>query len=269
MKYLQMRDLKREENSFIMLDFKQAPSDILQEYISQMYSRKPIYNNYYGISLSDVDYYKTENTLIIRKSYESFFRIYILSTDKNDLVIILRQIATASAINIPSRTGIGIWKEVLDKSGFTEIGVYSRFYNTKIRKRGKFVENFAREEEFIAIRKLLYDHFSPITDRLPLDNELINMIRNKWVLVNRNEESGEVEGVLGYILEHNKCYLQFWIDLSGFGLLLLFNVYNMMVDNNIKFALLWVKDGNKIPYSVHQSMGALPDGLKDYTFVKK
>lgn len=247
--------------------YKQASPEIIQSYITLFYSKKLLFCNYYGTDLSDVDFIVSDNTLLLRKPYELFYRIYILSTNEDDLISILKEVDYNHAINIPSKKSIHSWEDVMLKANFHCLAVYNRFYYPSIESRGKFIEDYALINDLEKIYSILYANFSPITDRLPSKKELGTMILNKQIIVNR--KNNEVSGLFIFSFEKNKCYFNAWIDLNGNGLSLVFNAFNMLAERDINYAYLWVKEGNIVSSKTHEVLGAVPDGLKDYTFLKR
>ena len=92
------------------------------------------------------------------------------------------------------------------------------------------------------------------------------MINNKQVILTQNDHSPK--GFLIYSIEKEKCYLNAWLDHTGEGFLLLFDVFNIILNNKIKYSYFWVNSINIDVKRIHQLLGANFDGLKDYTFIK-
>ena len=127
---------------------------------------------------------------------------------------------------------------------------------------------FAANVYVECILKLIYNgEFSFYTDYLPTREEIVNMISNRQVVVNKCDN--KVLGVIIYTIEGRKCYLNLWMDYSGEGLFLLFDIYNIMVEKSLKYAYFWVNSTNKKVIKIHKLTGATPDGVSDYTFLKK
>jgi len=210
----------------------------------------------------------TDNSLFLSKDFGEFSRVYILSNDKDEIVNILSKLSPNSVINIPSRKGINDWSQVFDKSGYKQIALYHRYIYRKYPQRRSKKLEFAKESDHSQISNFLKKYFSPITGHLPSDEELLKLIINRNVLVNRGS-GHKVNGALCFSIENKKCYLAFWFDESGMGLSLLNNVFSICTENDIKTISFWVNDENVDVMKIHALFGALPDGMKDYVFNNK
>jgi hypothetical protein len=92
------------------------------------------------------------------------------------------------------------------------------------------------------------------------------LIEQKNVIINATGKT--IQGAFIFSIEGKKCYFRAWIDKSNHSLKLLFDVYNIMITKNLGYAYFWVNAKNKKVRSIHQLLGAKPDGLNDYTFIK-
>ena len=239
-------------------------------YISEMYSKKPLYSNYFNQMLSPDDYYsKTTHTLLISKAFTGFNRIYLLSDNIDDATKVLKTLKGINVLNIPSKGDISHWEKLMHQSDFELISIYERFYNTNIRKRDeKEAIIYAIPGQEKEIYNLFHESgfFSIYTDFLPSYEEIKKMIEQKNVIVNVVDK--QIQGAFVFLIEGLKCNFQAWIDMSNNRLKLLFDAYNIVVEKNLAYVYLWVNSENKKVKSIHRMMGAKPDGLKDYTFIK-
>jgi len=242
----------------------------VKEYISEMYSLKPLYSNYFNQTLTLDDYFcKTTHTLLIAKPFTGYNRIYVLSDDLEDAAKELNALKGTNVVNVPTKGDITHWEQLMQKAGFKLIGVYERFYNTKILPKeeiGTIV--YAEQAQEDEIYHLLYDSdfFSIYMDYLPSHEELKLSIEQGNVIINITDL--QIEGVLIFSIKNQKLYSQIWIDNSNKGLKLLFDLFNIMVSRNVNYMYFWVNSENKKVKSIHKFMGAKLDGLKDYTFIK-
>jgi hypothetical protein len=243
----------------------------VSEYIKQMYSVKPLYSNYFYQPLDLDDFYrKTAHTLLIIKPENAYNRIYILSDNAEDAIRELNLLNGISVINVPSKGNVKQWEQLMLQTGFKLIGVYERFYNVKIQP----IEEsepiiYAEVHQEKEIYDLFYNSgfFSLYTDYLPSHKELEQLIENKNVIVNVSDK--QIKGAFLFSIEKQKGYFRAWIDKSSNRLKLLFDAYTIMVSKNINYVYFWVNSENKKVRSIHQLLGAKPDGLKDYTFIKQ
>jgi len=242
----------------------------LKVYINQMYALKPVYSNYYNQPFTTNDYfYKTNETLIIIITNEGFNRVFVMSNNPQEAVNILKSLTGVNVINIPSKEDISMWTNLLASANYKQIGIYERYYNTKIRPSENDIATFALPDQCEEIYNLFYESgfFSPYTDYLPTRSELHEWIGQKKVIV--HELDGKIYGAFMFSIEGKKCYFRAWIDQSNNGLKLLFDVYNIMYKEGLNYAYFWVNSENKNVKAIHQLLGAKPDGLKDYTFIKQ
>lgn len=253
----------------IIFDSISSPS-LMSRVTTLKSSSQVSFANYYGMNDSDeCEYFQASHTILIRKKEQDFFRLYIVSTDDNELMQLVSQLdSNKYVLNLPSKGDVTEQKEFLIKAGFSFIGAYNRYYNNHIINRDCDEEEFADENDFEEVKQLLYDNFSFYTDHLPSENELQSMIRNHNVIVNRFDD-GKVGGFVIHTIEGKKAYINAWLDKTGNGLRLMFQTYNVIERQGIKYAYLWINAQNRNVIVLHKMMGAKPDGLADYSFIKQ
>lgn len=252
-----------------MIDFRTIKSKNVQKEISSvLFGKKILLSNFfYKVDTEVCDIFTGNNTVLIRVNEYDFYRTYVQSADLNELVDILKTLdKNKYVINIPSKKPIDDWKRVFDKAGFKNIGIYNRYYTTKLKYRKSGAGAFADPMDLTVVDNLLKGYFSLYTDYLPTKKQLQSMIENKQVLVSRNDNN-EIKGVLIYTLEGKKCYFNAWIDFSGNGLFLLYKGYNIAAEHGIGYVYFWVNSTNTDVINLHKMMGAVPDGLVDYTYI--
>ncbi len=253
-----------------MIEFTRIENNIILATIYPvLYGKKLILSNFYGVSDDDVyDVYLGTNSVIIRKHEYDFYRIYIQSANLEETKQILNKLEGGQyVINIPSKKPIPKWCELLENVGFRNIGVYNRYFNTKVKNRNSACGDYALKADIVAIDNIIKSNFSLYTDYLPSYKQLCDMVENKQVLVSRDED-GKVLGTLIYTIQGKKCYLNVWIDFSGKGLFLLYKAYNIAFEQGIQYVYFWVNSTNVDVIKLHLMMGAKPDGIVDYTFIK-
>jgi hypothetical protein len=234
--------------------------------ISRYFAIKPLYSNYFFQDLVDVETFATEQTFLVKKNDNSVSRIYYVSNDLDDLKSILKSLSEGCVVNIPSKTDISFVNELLLECGFYLNATYERFFYDNIQTDDFFSCQYADFSSIEWISEKLSQNFDAINDRLPSYSSLKIMIEQKKVLVNK--KNGEYFGFFIFSIEGKKCYLNCWYDESGDGFYLLFNVFALLLENGINYAYLWVNSLNRKAIKIHKILGAKPDGLKDYTFLK-
>ena len=192
-----------------------------------------LYNNYFGLALDEhVEVESAVNTLLIRKKEFDFYRLYVISRDEDELESMLSSLkGNVYVINIPSKTRITNWDNLLTRTGFSFLDVYSRYYNNNIKSFPSTIDTFAREEDLEDIASLLYNNFSIYTDHLPERDELLMMISNKQIITDYKD--GRVCGVLIFTIRGNKGYQNAWIDLGDNALALLFKVKSIFIEHRV------------------------------------
>ncbi|MCX6304755.1 MAG: hypothetical protein NT040_07295 [Bacteroidetes bacterium] len=247
--------------------FVQEEDAVLNHHISRIINLKPVLSNYFVKDLTGFEYFMTEKSIILRKKYDDFYRVYIITTDISEIEVILSDLDGKNAINIPAKGEIDAWNNLLSLCGYDLIGVYERYYNPNTEPGEGFTASFAGPDDFEKIKSMMYGYFNPMTDWLPTDDMLQKMIQNNQVIV--NVKHLELSGFFIYTFEGKKCYLNCWYDNSGDGLYLLYNVYALMKMKDIRYSYFWVNATNNYVTKIHTLLGSRPDGLKDYTFYKQ
>jgi hypothetical protein len=254
-----------------MNSFSYITSNEIKEIVSNFKdSHQILFSNYFGLKDGEnYEYLKADRSMIIRRKEHDFYRLFILSSDEAELMSMLDQLKDCTyVINIPTKKELGRWENIMEGSGFEFLAQYDRYYNKQIEYRESEIGTYAEEKDANAIMRLLYvDDFSIYTDYLPTEEELILMIRNRQVIVNKTDFG--VLGVLIFTIEGKKCYLNIWIDRTKNGLFLLFDAYNIMQEKGITLSYFWVKSTNKKIIKLHKLTGAIADGLSDYSYIKR
>lgn len=254
-----------------MSDFfqKVSAAEILKRRGELKHQGKLLFSNFFGL-YDDIHYEMAVSTqsLLVRHKEHDFYRLSAISIDLEDLQILLKELdGQTYVLNVPSKKDISEQIVFLEKCGFSLCGTYNRYYNKNIVRRECQDAEFANREDCEDIKKLLYETFSFYTDHLPNVDELQSMIENRQIVVNRFE-NGRVGGVAIHTIEDRCAYINVWIDKTGNGISLMFQTYNIIESKGISYAYLWIRANNTGVIVLHKMMGAKPDGLVDYTFVK-
>ena len=250
-----------------MMRFLKTTDANLKMIIDNYFIRDLKFNNYFGVEFYNFEYFSTTKTLVLRKPFDSFYRVYIMSECESDLLSVLSNLDALHVINIPSRKPIIDWDTVLQKANFKCHAVYERLIKKTTEKRGDFVPCYATIDELNEIDQILNSTFSPITAWLPSKVELISLIEQNKILVDRDDIG--VSGLLVFLIENKKVYLKAWANVRGIGLSLLLNVFNLMADIGIQNSYLWTNSENKKAKDIYSILDFKPDGLMDYTYLKK
>lgn len=247
------------ENNIVFL------TEGLKEIIDSACLKKHAYSNYFGLDLNNVSYYGDEDNLFILKPYDGYNRVYLMANDEEIIKRVFRDLPLNSCINIPSKNGIDTWGRLFDASGYNQIATYRRYGYTNYRKGNDRNLHFAELRDLELIERELHNFFSPLTGHLPNKEELTWMIEKKQIVVNR-DENNHVNGALCYQIKGKKAELPFWFDKSGNGLSLMFNVFYLCHQADVRQIVFWVNDENTGTIAIHTMLGAKADGLVDYIF---
>lgn len=252
------------------LVFNSRSENDMRHSIDDAVAHHPLFNNFFGIELNDVECAQINNSICIRKRYDGYNRIYVIAETKKDLQEIIASLEVYDTINIPSKTDINDWDSILSASDCIKIATYHRYVYKELPTRDVPYPDFAIMEDLGRIHTRLFELFSPVTGHLPDKKQLSFLIKNKNILVNRDAD-GNVNGALCFTATGKKGDLPFWYDDNADmkGLYLLYNAFSIFKNNNVRFVHLWINDSNKKAIKIHKLIGAVPDGLIDNIYCNK
>ncbi len=254
------------------MEFKKVSNAELASKIEDFkFNGKVIFTNSFGLdSKCCYEMMLREHTLLYRLPENNYYRLYLVSSDQEELLSILKSLESNYVINIPTKKSIDDWDKVLTESGFEYYTTYSHYLNLTIPTMEKKVTAtcaFAKPHELRQVYDLLYRNFPIYAAHLPNEEELTKMIEENRVIADY-DENGIVCGVNIFTITGTTAYGNGWVDEGEGGLEIFLNMFNIFIDNGIKRFVFWVRDGNKRVIKMHKLMGANPDGLKDYTYIK-
>lgn len=120
-------------------------------------------------------------------------------------------------------------------------------------------------QDLTALEKLLKANFDPLSEQLPMKEELEQMIINGTVILYRLDE--KIVGLILYERNGQTLYLRYWLVLPGYRNLhigsKLFSAF-MNAGVGTKRQLLWVMSSNENAMKRYAHYGFKPDGLVDY-----
>ncbi len=248
-----------ESNNYVFIE------EGLKDVLDKAFVTKHSFSNYFGIDIDGVRYYGNEENLFLLKPYDGFNRVYMMANNEELIKQVMKSLPTNSCINIPSKKGIESWIPLLEKAGYKQIATYRRYGYINYRKGNNKNLDFAKTSDLSVIETELHSFFSPLTGHLPNKEELSKMIEDKQIVVNRDLD-GYVIGALCYQIKGKKAELPFWFDKGGDGLTLLFNVFYLCHQAEVRQIVFWVNDINTNTIAIHSMLGAKEDGLVDYIF---
>jgi disulfide oxidoreductase YuzD len=253
-------------------EFKKISRGELAEMIEGFQSScKILLTNFFGLS-NDIEYEVLcgEKTILFRIPENDYFRLYILCADIPELVSFLKCIECECVINIPTKKSIEEWDNALIEGGFEYYTTYSHYLNMTIpsmEKKDTSTIVYAKLADVQQVYDLLYRNFPIYAAHLPSMSELEEMIKENRVIADY-DKLGNVCGVNIYTITGTTAYGNGWVDEGDCGLGIFLDMFDVFVEKGVKRFVFWVRDDNKKVIKMHKMMGANPDGLKDYTYVK-
>lgn len=253
-----------------MIIFNNTSIEHLTKIILRYQSEKQKYSNFYLNEYDGIEYFECSSTLMLRKKYGTYNRVYFMSSDKDKLSELLKMLTKKDIINVPFKGSINSGIDIiLEKSGYVLAGQYERLFSLNNKMRGKFVEKFANNFDLDDISHILNDNFNPYLDHIPSNKILKSMIEQENVLVNRDVDTNKVTGIFIFTPMKNQYYFNCWLDIGGNGLFLLLNMLNYLKEKQIERSYLWVNSNNIEVKNIYYKLGYSNSGLVDYTYVKK
>lgn len=194
--------------------------EIMQFILSLRKSKKKLLTNYfltYQNSEQDFLTWKGEETIVFSVQEEKLQRCFFASTNEKELNSLLKELPSGTVMDyiIKKKETDFCWTE----AGFKLYRTLIRYTNPDWEdvsrpksKRTLFLEQFYDEnmgqfadvEDAEEIYGLLYKIFDVRVSRLPSMQQLIEMIKKKWVLLYR--EQGRIVAFLIYQIEGRKYY---------------------------------------------------------------
>lgn len=194
--------------------------EIMQFILSLRKSKKKLLTNYfltYQNSEQDFPTWKGEETIVFSVQEEKLQRCFFASTNEKELNSLLKELPSGTVMDyiIKKKETDFCWTE----AGFGLYRTLIRYTNPSWEdesrpksKRALFLEQFYDEnigqfatvEDAEEIYELLYKIFDVRVSRLPSMQQLIEMIKKKWVLLYR--EQGRIIAFLMYQIEGRKYY---------------------------------------------------------------
>ena len=263
-----------------MLELEKINPAKTKEYINAIYSRRAAFFNFFGQQFEENNqffeendrYFETNDSFVLAKSVRNFHRIYAASNNKKELIKILSSLKGINVINIPAKGDIQDIETIMAESGYEQISVFERFrLNVKDLEYAGDTTTIAlastQDEEEIHNLYSSWESFNPYVDWLPTRDELKDYIENKVVLINKIDN--KVVGANFFSLDGKSFKWRLLIDLSGNAIKLMSVMFDMLRKNEVKHFRFFINSLNEKSIKFHLRLGAVPDGLKDYTYIKR
>ncbi len=270
---------------------KSIEVDQIQEKITQIKdSAVDWFTNFYmsdeelekNLQLKKISWTSSEQTIVLIHQRKGLKNIYFFTSNLEDLVDMLKQITTdisePMTINFPMNVrDDSKLKQVSEKivdAGFNHYATQKRL--TKINPNGdnKLQEIddswFAREDDCAEIEEILYENLDYLADLFPDDEEILDMIRSREIIVARDEKSGKIASINGFYVKRNLIEGIFWItreEFRGPGLgLKTFFIYQKRI-SNVRKSIGYVREDRLQTFN--EKFGYQLDGFQNHVFLFK
>lgn len=223
-----------------------------------------------------------ENGIAFLVSDNGVKRAYFSCSEIDSIYALMEDMPKDTGVEIIDRELNSMVSEVLGRIGFEHFATYLRAsnkdlvvtYDKNIPDRFQNIkyEEYARLatlEDVDQIYCLLYETFNPLTSHLQNIEELRNDILRKGVRISVNR--GMVEALLTYKFQGKKLYMEHMVNRGESILMhsLYFPVLKYAVEHNVNYAYTWMRDDNGRALAFAKRYGIIPDGIRNYVFIKK
>lgn len=208
--------------------------DIIEKVAQIKITKAEKYSNYlpllgYPEDASFSGYIGT-NTVIYIDEKNLVHRVVFFSSDRNELVQILKRCPEGFGLDVPSTTKT-IEDDYLIDAGFHKVAVLQRLlfhdgtmqdedlmrndkYRAVYQDRNDAIVEYATESDTEEIFLILRDVFDPYIDHLPTKEELLEeFIKPKGILVYRSD--GKILALAGFLINGKRMFWRYAINNSG------------------------------------------------------
>jgi len=259
------------------MDFKQTSIKDIEDYIYRLKKEMKggFFTNYFKPSIycSLLFTGSDDESIVFRDEDTDFFRLYFYSIGLKSLPSLIKGVTISPmVVDYISKEPPGEIERIFFEAGFEKYAVLQRMINNNLRRLQR-VEPllFAEEEEWRMVMEKLNTGLDKYTGHFPQKEELVNLIRNKRILVTR--KNNEITGLIMYKITEKKCNFNQWYSAKDNdpmdGANLLVNMYALLDEMGIRSGFMWVNEKNTPVIKIHQRFGFKPNGLKDYVYLKK
>lgn len=230
-------------------------------------------------------YIINDNLYVFYKTNGNYKFYYYVDTlaDIKDALVLLNKYKIKSNVSLSFTTknekGIKNFKEITELLGFEFYKEYARVISGPSAyksKENKEYYTLATQDNKKELLEIIYKEFDVITDYLPSEKELLELIENKSILINKIDE----KIIFIQIYEYKKGTLysrmtwvdkkyrkpKYTIDLYA-GLDAYIKDLNIKSSKNLR-SYGWIDKANK-NYKINIKFGAQPDGITSSIFLFK
>ena len=232
-----------------------------------------VFSNYFFNPLNNLDEPPkfADGSLVFLSREHDFQRIHFVSRMLTSLQTILSELPNERLVAdfVTNKDDFQHVDETFERAGFKKIAVYKRLQKPQLAARtAPRHSSFAVESECNELMYSLLREFDTRKDHIPARDELVDLVRQKQVLVHRN--NGAICGYVIYRLQGRKCNVNYWYSHPGndplVAIRLLTALYAVVAQQGIRSAYLWVDEEKTGVARVHQGFGFQYDGLQTHIY---
>ncbi len=254
-------------NSFILEDKLKV-----REKAIQIFKSRPKYTNLFSSYndfiniLDNSNFFVRNDSIFIMKKYSSFYKFYYFVNNYknlnnlNDFFSLYRQPIIIEVISYRE-----IDENLYIKIGFKPYKIYSR-YRTDRKNKNFDIVKIANIKDTENISSLINETFDPLSDYIPNNDELIELILRKEVYIIKVDN--KLAGVSIYEKRHRNYYFRLSCVHPNHrpGLIGYMLASSSPKDGSNYYA--WIDDKNLEAIKLNTLLGYKMDKTKNYIFVK-
>ena len=253
--------------SFILEDKLKARQKAIQIFI-----RRPKYTNLFvnyddfNTILDNCNFFVRNNNIFIIKKYTNFYKFYYLINNYknlNNLNDFFGLYKKPIVLEIISNSKIN--DNLYSQIGFKHYKVYSRYRTDKKNKNFDMVK-IAKLEHIEEILKLINETFHPLSDYIPNNDELKELILKEEVFIVTVDY--KLAGVSIYEKKNKNYYFRLSCVHPNHRPGLIGYMLASTTPQNGENYSTWIDDNNLEAIKLNTFLGYKEDGTKNYIFVK-
>lgn len=214
--------------------------------------------------------------LLLRQRY-GCQRLYFANTKREtlakDLRAFLTDVQEKVITTVLDRNGENEpVKGILHEAGFSHYALLKRIVKINEPKSTEDISvEYAKIEDLSRIEEILRRYFDPLLDHWPDEDEIVDAINQKRIIVARLPEDGQVVGICSFEKKGMTLWGRYLASIeeyrsrAPYGAILA-DQY-LMLHSNMRKIIGWVGEDNIVSIRVNRALGFSFDGTTDETFI--
>lgn len=223
------------------------------------------YNEFIEL-IEENEFIVRNNSIFIMVNQNSFYRFYFFINDYEELKNLNNFFALyRKPIVLEIISNMQIDDNIYTKSGFEPYKIYSRYRTDKKNKNFDSVK-IANIEDTEDISTLINETFDPLSDYIPSNDELKNLILNKEVFIVKVDD--KLAGVSIFEKRDKNYYFRLsCVHQKHRPGLIGYMLASTSPQDGSNYST-WIDDNNIEAIKLNTFLGYKPDGVKNYIFVQ-